>query len=410
MEQIIQRPYQMKNILLFMPYGSVGGMEKLAYTFYTYYKSMGYKVTAVKIIKLADDIVNFGEDEIGLSLKDFAAYSKAERIKFYYSIPKKLKTIIKDKEIDHTISFGDMANCFSALSKTSERKTASIHALKSVELSSKTLMNKLFELSYKTIYKRFNKVVCISQGIKKDLLDNFDYKFDNLEVIYNPHDFSYIQNRSLEEIDNEFEENIFEKNVVLFLGRLSVQKAPWHLINAFFLSNQKEANLVFIGDGSAVILNLLSKQAADLGITDRVFFLGRKENPYKYLKRSKVIALTSYYEGTPNVIAEAIALEIPVISSNCTDGITEMMSLRHGKEYGRLLLTEAGIITPSFFEGKLEIPTDFCFTPIEKAFAEALDYYFENSDYFKEILTDNKNELKKKYNLPEVGTKYIAST
>ena len=410
MEQIIQRPYQMKNILLFMPYGSVGGMEKLAYTFYIYYKSMGYKVTAVKIIKLADDIVNFGEDEIGLSLKDFAAYSKAERIKFYYSIPKKLKTIIIDKEIDHTISFGDMANCFSALSKTSERKTASIHALKSVELSSKTLMNKLFEVSYKTIYKRFDKVVCISQGIKKDLLDHFDYKFDNLEVIYNPHDFSYIQNRILEEIDNEFEENIFKKNVVLFLGRLSVQKAPWHLINAFFLSNQKEANLVFIGDGSAVILDLLLKQAADLGIKDRVFFLGRKENPYKYLKRSNVIALTSYYEGTPNVIAEAIALEIPVISSDCTDGITEMMSVRHGKEYGKLLLTEAGIITPSFFEGKLEIPTDFCFTESEKAFAEALDYYFENSDYFKEILKNNKNELKKKYNLPEVGTKYIAST
>lgn len=391
-----------------MPYGSVGGMEKLAFTFYNHYKSLGYQVTAVKIIKLEDDIVNFGKDELSFSSKDFAAYSKIDRIKFYNSLPKKLKNIIIKKEIDYTISFGDMANCFSALSKTSETKIASIHALKSVELSSQSLMNKLFRLSYKAIYNRFAKVVCISEGIKKDLQNNFKYKFDNLQVIYNPHDFNFIQARAEELVDDSFEKDIFEKDVILFLGRLSVQKAPWHLINAFSLSKNKESNLVFIGDGSTEILDLLIKQARDLGIHDRVFFLGRKENPYKYLKRSKVIALTSYYEGTPNVIAEAIALDIPVICSDCTVGIAEMMSINIRDLHGANLLTEAGIITPSFFEGKLKIPRVLSFTESDKSFASAINYFFENAERFTEILKTNKIALGKKYDLVEVGKKYIA--
>lgn len=390
-----------------MPYGSVGGMEKLALTFYTHYKGLGYNVKAIKIIQLDDDIVTFGADEFKLSTRDFANYTKFERAKFYFSIPKKLRSIIEENNIDYTISFGDMANCFSALSKTSENKIASIHALKSVELSYNSVMNCLFKLSYKTIYKRFKKVVCISEAIKKDLKTNFQYKFNNLKVIYNPHNYNFINFKANEVIADPIENKIFDKDVILFLGRLSVQKAPWHLINSFFLSKHKDINLVFIGDGSSEILNLLIKQSIDLGIQDRVFFFGRKKNPYKYLKRSKVIALTSYYEGTPNVIAEAIALDIPVISSDCTAGITEMMSVNKKELCGPNLLTEAGIITPSFFEGKLEIPIDFSISESEKAFAAAIDHFFENPVHFEEILRSNKDALAKKFDVQEVGEMYL---
>ena len=49
-----------KRILLLMPYGSVGGMERLALTFYNRMKKLGYKVKVVKLIKLEDDIILFG--------------------------------------------------------------------------------------------------------------------------------------------------------------------------------------------------------------------------------------------------------------------------------------------------------------------------------------------------------------
>jgi hypothetical protein len=124
----------MKNILLIMPYGSVGGMERLALNFYTHYKSQGYEVKAIKIIQLPTDIIHFGEDEISLSTIDFNQMSFSKRFWFYFTIPFLIRKIVKENRTTHSISFGDMANVFSSLSFTSEYKIASIHSFKSIEL------------------------------------------------------------------------------------------------------------------------------------------------------------------------------------------------------------------------------------------------------------------------------------
>jgi N-acetylgalactosamine-N,N'-diacetylbacillosaminyl-diphospho-undecaprenol 4-alpha-N-acetylgalactosaminyltransferase len=63
----------------------------------------------------------------------------------------------------------------------------------------------------------------------------------------------------------------------------------------------------------------------DLNILDRVHFLGYQDNPYKYLKRSKFLVLSSKNEGMPNVILEALACEVPVISFDCLSGPSEMI-------------------------------------------------------------------------------------
>src|SRR5699024_11181232 len=131
----------MKTIILFMPYGSVGGMERLALTFYNYYKKLGFRVIGIKIIGLENDIISFGNDEICLSRKDFHTFSTFGRFLFYLKIPWLLRRIIKTHNADYTISFGDMANCFNALTYTGETKIASIHALKSVEFQAQSLLN-----------------------------------------------------------------------------------------------------------------------------------------------------------------------------------------------------------------------------------------------------------------------------
>ena len=158
-----------KSILLIMPYGSVGGMERLAKNFYNHYKSLGHEVKAIKFIGLESDIINFEDDEIVFSDKDLYELSPIKRLWFYFSIPWKIRKIIKKTNADYSIAFGDMANMFSSLSFTKEFKVASIHALKSVEFKNKTLLNKFFKLGFTTSYKYFNKVVCISKAIEQDL-------------------------------------------------------------------------------------------------------------------------------------------------------------------------------------------------------------------------------------------------
>ena len=399
----------MKNILLIMPYGSVGGMERLALNFYTHYKAQGYTVKAIKIIQLKSDIIYFGDDEIALSTIDFYEMSFAKRFWFYIKIPFLIRKIIKQNKCTHSIAFGDMANVFSSLSFTSEFKIASIHALKSVEFVSKSFLNTVFKLAFKTSYFFFNKVVCISQAIKVDLIENCGFKFKNkLQVIYNPHNVKEIEKLASIPLESSIENELFLNDVVLFLGRMSAQKAPWHLIKAFSLleNSDNKIKLVLIGDGDASITNYLNQLIEKLKIKDNVVFLGRKSNPYQYLKRAKILALSSYYEGTPNVIVEAIATKTPIVSSNCTDGIIELMSHSQKEILEDCIYTESGIITPNFFKGKLSIPTDETITKEEIVFSNALNTILTESK-FKMILNSKSSILLDKFNLDKVSKEYL---
>jgi glycosyltransferase involved in cell wall biosynthesis len=398
-----------KNILLIMPYGSVGGMERLAFNFYNHYKDQGYTVKAIKIIQLSADIIHFGNDEIALSTKDFGEMSFIKRFWFYTKIPFLIRKIIKKNAITHSISFGDMANVFSSLSFTNEYKIASIHALKSVEFLGGDFLSDVFKFAFKSSYYFFDKVVCISEAIKKDLIEKCAFKFPvKLQVIYNPHDVKQIEHLAALSLELKGEENLFANNqVVLFLGRMSIQKAPWHLIKAFSLLGNKDNSkkLVMIGDGDLTVTNYLIELVNKLELNENVIFLGRKTNPFQYLKRAKVLALSSYYEGTPNVIVEAIATETPIVSSNCTDGIIELMSLKSvvGNE---MIETESGIITPNFFKGKLNIPLNEIITEEEKIFALALQLVLSETKY-KQRLMSNKNALLEKFNLENVSKQYL---
>ncbi|WP_159020233.1 glycosyltransferase [Algibacter sp. L3A6] len=368
----------MKRILLIIPYGSVGGMERLALHFYNYYKSTGHQIKVVKFFGLKSDIINFNNDEYALLNKDLSELSLTKRITFYLSAPFKLRKIIKKEKITYSIAFGDMANIFSSLTKTNDYKIGSIHALKSVELNSKSIFTKLIKTSYRTVYKNLDKVVCISAAIKKDLITNCNYKFrENLEVIYNPHDVIDIRRLAEETIDLPDEKKLFsaEYQNIVFIGRISFQKSPWHIINAFnlLLKNKKNVNLIFIGDGDPKVLEYIKNLITKYNIESHIYFLGRKSNPYKYLKKADALVLSSYYEGTPNVIVEAIALNTMVVSSNCTEGIMELMSLENHTKSTNNITVEAGIITPNLYKGFLGFPKSTNYMEEEKQLAIALE-------------------------------------
>ena len=69
----------------------------------------------------------------------------------------------------------------------------------------------------------------------------------------------------------------------------------------------------------------------------QVDFLNFVENPYIYLRKSDVFVLSSRYEGFGNVIVEALAVGLPVVSTNCPGGPKEILD--NGK-YGKLVQTE----------------------------------------------------------------------
>ncbi len=406
-----------KNILLLIPYGGVGGMERLALTFYKRMKKNGYNVKVVKLIKQNSDFINFGEDEIYLSDKDFFEMSFIKRALFYLSVPFKYRRIIKKEKITDSIGYGDMCNLFSSLSFTKENKIASIHALKSIELIRRTLLNRVYEWAYRNTYRNFQKVVCISEAIKDDLLKNCGYAFPyNLKVIYNPHDVNYIKSLASEDVMTDEEEQIFkEKEVVLFLGRYSEQKAPWHLIRSFSLIADKNPNthLVFLGSGDQNIYKHLQELVQKYDLNDKVTFLGQKSNPYPYLSFAKVLVLTSYYEGTPNVIIESIAVETPIVSTNCTKGIWELMCVDWEKDYKEIsesaILVDSGYISPTMFKDTFSFDSNLDLLDTETQFAEATIRSINTAPSIINRIQKNYKELLYKYDVDHSILQYLGN-
>jgi glycosyltransferase involved in cell wall biosynthesis len=168
---------------------------------------------------------------------------------------------------------------------------------------------------------------------------------------------------------------------------------------------------VIIGDGDASVMAYLNKLILQFKCVENIFFLGRKSNPYKYLKKASALVLSSHYEGTPNVIVEAIALNIPVVSSNCTNGIGELMCINPDMYTisNENVEVEAGIITPNLFKGKLGVPQSIENTVSyeEKCLANALNNVLSNSQAYTTKLLSHKDDLLSKFNLTKVASKYL---
>lgn len=400
-----------RHILLIIPYGGVGGMERLALNLYHHYRSLGDRVKVMKLVRLPDDIVNFGEDEIALSERDLTEMSALRRAGFYLSIPFSIARAVRAHGITHSIAMGDMGNLFSSLSPSREFRVASIHSLKSVELAGGGVLNRIFRLAYRTSYRRFDRVVSISSAIRNDLLEHCGYRFpDNLAVVYNPHDLSAITKAAAEPLAPD-EAELFSAPTVVFLGRLTGQKALWHLIRAFqaVLGRGTQARLIFIGDGDADMTGYLQSLVKGYGIATQVTFLGRRTNPYKYLAHADVLALSSHFEGTPNVIVEAIALGVPVVSSHCTDGVVELMSTRDVAGFDTPLTLEAGIMTPPLTGRRDDITHQTPMMPAELALADALATVLESPGY-RDSVRRNRGELLEKFDLARSAQAYLAPT
>lgn len=108
--------------------------------------------------------------------------------------------------------------------------------------------------------------------------------------------------------------------VIINVGRLVWQKGQHTLLKSFSLvRNILECKLIILGEGP--LHGLLCKLAKDLHISDDVIFLGNQPNVFKFLARSQIFVSSSWFEGISNALIEALALGIPVISTDCAGSI-----------------------------------------------------------------------------------------
>ena len=113
--------------------------------------------------------------------------------------------------------------------------------------------------------------------------------------------------------------------MIVAVGRFCEIKGFEYLIEAFAQAREKieDAGLVMVGDGKS--MKKYKDAVQRLGIEDHVFFTGYQSNPYKYMAHGDCFVMPSLNEGFPTVLAEALALGLPVIATNCYSGPAEIL-------------------------------------------------------------------------------------
>lgn len=171
-------------------------------------------------------------------------------------------------------------------------------------------------------------MICNSEYLKQYYLSRYPEHADKVYTLYNCLDLEEINRQAKEEAPLPFLSfSEQHKKTIVAVGRFCEVKGFEYLIEAFAQAREKigDLGLVMVGDGKSMAKYEDAVQR--LGIKDHVFFAGYQSNPYKYMARCNCFVMPSLNEGFPNVLAEALALGLPVIATNCYSGPAEILRM-----------------------------------------------------------------------------------
>lgn len=176
----------------------------------------------------------------------------------------------------------------------------------------------IYKLFAKHIYNMSN-IITVSNGVLNDFT-SLQYHPKHLQTIYNPIDVKKIQILASQV-------HVDEGSYIIHVGRFDRQKRHDILIKAYARSGIQH-KLLLVGDYNTRCGKEARILTRELGLNNRVVFMGLQKNPYPLIKNAKALVLSSDYEGLPTVILEALALQTPVISTDCPSGPKEILTGR----------------------------------------------------------------------------------
>lgn len=225
--------------------------------------------------------------------------------------------------------------------------------------------------------EKVDKVICVCNEMKKNVISEIPYLKNKIEVVYNPFNIDEIRKKSekLGFIDKEKLERLNSKYIIM-VARLELKmKDFFTLIEAFKRIDKKynEIKLYFLGDGNDKdkIIEKIKRE----NLEERVILLGEDKNPYPWIKNSLGLIHSSKYEGFGLTLVEALILKKKIVATDCKVGPAEI--LNNG---------EYGFLTPVGDVEKLR-------ENIEKMLSYSTEF-----EYDKAVLRFDSEEIIKKLN------------
>lgn len=173
----------------------------------------------------------------------------------------------------------------------------------------------------KAVMWRANALTCVS----KDMVSHYAEVFDAPPhvCVYNIISDAKSRTKMNEVIDHPW---LLHKEipVIITAGTMTTRKGFCDLVQAMgILAKKRAARLIILGEGE--LRGALEAQVKELGLVDVVSMPGNVNNPLKYFFHADVFVLSSYAEGMPNVLVEAMICGCTPVATDCPTGPRELL-------------------------------------------------------------------------------------
>lgn len=324
------RRFLLTKLLMLITSLAGGGAERVASEL-----SLNLNPNIDRQIVILTDSVSYPSNKPPLSLG--IKFRKPLVLSIPYSFLKgvfEYKKILRKYKPEYSLSFLTLDNFINIISNYGNKNTKtiiSVHIALSMKFKN-SLQDRIAKLVVKYLYNQADLIIAVSNGVREELISDFNIKPEKINVLYNSVDINKIQKLSEESVDDEswFNEDI---PLIINVGRLAIQKGHWHLIRAFSeVRKHRKCRLVIRGNGE--LHGYLENLVRELDLSNDVKFLGWKENPYKYIAKSSFFVSSSLWEALPYALTESMACGCAIISTDCKYGPREILG---ENEYGVLV-------------------------------------------------------------------------
>ena len=301
-----------KKILFLMVDFNGGGAEGVFVQLANYFSSK-YQVHFM-VLKLS-----------GPNLKKLNTNIKLIELKKNSSIKSifKINSYIKKNNIDIAIGTLAMAYALAIANIFGSKKCKYISRIGSIissNLSDLGFVKRFIMSLYQRVLNFSDIIITQSKSMDEDLKK---YTNKKSEVIYNPISSNKILSLAEEKTSIVLDSKYYN---IVSVGRLAYEKDYKTAILSVAKLKKRYENIKYYILGDGELKNELYRYSVSLDLKNDIIFTGHLNNPYPIMNNANVLLSTSLYEGFSNAILEALALNVPIVATDCPGGNKEIIS------------------------------------------------------------------------------------
>lgn len=230
-------------------------------------------------------------------------------------------------EHDNWVSFLEISNFLHILARKDAMISFRIH----IDFF-RGFVGSVYRLLIKLLYPKAGKIIVNSEENRYDLAEFLHIPIDRIATVCNPISLMEIEQKKQEPVEEWIVEKIRNKRVFITTGRLEWQKHHDIIIRAFqslYKSGERDFIWLIIGDWWERYR--LEKMVSEYSLQENIVFLGTQKNVFKYLGIANFFIYASEIEWFPNVLIEAMACNLPIITSDFKSGARECVLGEYNK-------------------------------------------------------------------------------